>query len=170
VVFVELERRAAEIAERNLAANGWGEKGEVVHADVTEVARSRRGEASLVVCNPPYVAPGRGRVAASQVRARVGEVEVFVAAARQVAGKKARVCFVYPAQELGALLGTLQREGLHAKRMRMVHALADAPARVALVEARAGRAGGLIVAPALVERDAGGYTPEMSALLAGEGL
>lgn len=168
VVFVEVDGRAARIAERNLEANRWAARGEVVHADVSEVARTRRGEASLVVCNPPYIAPGRGRVAAAQARARSGELGVFVEAARQVAGRKARVCFVYPAQELGVLLSTMAAEGLHAKKMRMVHATADAMARVVLVEARAGRAGGLLVAPPFVERDDGGYTREMKAVFAGE--
>jgi tRNA1Val (adenine37-N6)-methyltransferase len=168
VVMVEVDGRTAAIARRNLEANAWGARGEVVHADVTEVARERRGEASLVVCNPPYVPPGKGRVAPEQARARSGEVGVFIAAARQIAGRKARVCFVYPAQELGAMLGGMAAEGLHAKRMRMVHATATAPARVVLIEARAGRAGGLLVVPPLVERDEGGYTREMKAVLSGE--
>lgn len=166
VVFVEIDDRPAAMARRNLDANGWTERGEVVRGDVRDIARARRGEASLVVCNPPYIAPGRGRVAASQARARTGEVAMFVEAARQVAGRKARVCFVYPAQELGALLATLAAEGLHAKRLRFVHATPEAPARVALVEAQAGRPGGLFVTPPLVERGPRGYTPEMQALLA----
>ena len=42
----------------------------------------------------------------------------------------------------------------------------ESPARVALVEAVAGRAGGLHVTPPLVERGPRGYTPEMQTLLA----
>jgi tRNA1Val (adenine37-N6)-methyltransferase len=166
VVFVEIDESPAAMARRNLDANGWTERGEVLRGDVRDVARSRQGEASLVVCNPPYVAPGRGRVSPAQARARCGELSTFVEAARQVAGRKARVCFVYPAQELGALLSTLAAEGLHAKRLRFVHGTPEAPARVALVEAQAARAGGLQVLPPLVERGARGYTPEMQALLA----
>jgi tRNA1Val (adenine37-N6)-methyltransferase len=166
VVFVEIDDRPAAMARRNLDANGWTDRGEVVRGDVRDVARARRGEAALVVCNPPYITPGKGRVAASQARARSGEVGTFVEAARQIAGRKARVCFVYPAQELGGLLGTMAAEGLHAKRLRFVHGTPDAPARIALVEAQAGRPGGLIVTPPLVERDPRGYTPEMEALLA----
>jgi tRNA1Val (adenine37-N6)-methyltransferase len=166
VVLVEIDDRPAAMARRNLDANGWTARGEVVRGDVRDVARARRGEASLVVCNPPYVAPGRGRVPAAQSRARSGELGTFVEAARQLAGRKARVCFVYPAQELGTLLGTLADEGLHAKRLRFVHGTPEAPARIALVEAQAGRAGGLHVMHPLVERGARGYTPEMQALLA----
>ena len=167
VVLVEIDAGPAAMARRNLDANGWTDRGEVLRADVRDVARSRRGQATLVVCNPPYVAPGRGRVAPAQARARIGELETFVGAARQIAGRKARVCFVYPAHELGTLLATLAADGLHAKRLRFVHASPDAPARVALVEARASRPGGLAVMPPLVERESTrGYTPELQALLA----
>jgi tRNA1Val (adenine37-N6)-methyltransferase len=168
VVLVEIDEQPAAMARRNLDANGWADRGEVVRGDVRDVARSRQGEAALVVCNPPYTAPGRGRVPAAEARARCGELEVFVHAARQVAGKRARVCFVYRAQELGTLLATLTHEGLHAKRMRFVHGTPEAPARIVLVEAQAGRPGGLFVLPPLVEREAGAYTPEMESLLSRE--
>lgn len=166
VVLVEIDEQPAAMARRNLDANGWTQRGEVVVGDVRDVAHSRRGEAGLVVCNPPYVAPGRGRVRANQIRARCGELVTFARAARQIAGRRARVCFVYPAQELAALLSALATEGLHAKRTRFVHATPESAARVALVEAVAGRAGGLMVLPPLVERGQRGYTPEMQALLA----
>jgi tRNA1Val (adenine37-N6)-methyltransferase len=166
VVFVEIDDLTAAMARRNLDANGWTDRGEIIRGDVSDVARSRRGEATLVVCNPPYIAPGRGRVPAAEARARSGDLGVFVEAARQIAGRRARVCFVYPAAELGALQTALVSEGLHPKRMRFVHASPAAAARIVLVEARAGRAGGLHVMPPLVERVARGYTPEMETLLA----
>jgi tRNA1Val (adenine37-N6)-methyltransferase len=168
VVLVEIDEQPAAMARRNLDVNGWADRGEVVRGDVRDVARSRRGEASLVVCNPPYTTPGRGQVRPSEALARCGDLAAFVHAARQVAGRRARVCFVYRAQELGALLANLADEGLHAKRMRFVHGTHEAPARVVLVEAQAGRAGGLFVLPPLVERDESGYTPEMESLLARE--
>jgi tRNA1Val (adenine37-N6)-methyltransferase len=154
------------MARRNLDANGWTGRGEVVRGDVCDVARSRRGEANLVVCNPPYIAPGRGRVPAAEARARCGDLGIFVEAARQLAGRAARVCFVYPASELRSLMETLAAEGLHCKRMRFVHASPATAARVVLVEAKAGKPGGLHVLPPLVERSARGYTPEMETLLA----
>ncbi|MGD0674782.1 MAG: methyltransferase [Polyangiaceae bacterium] len=166
VVFIEIDEAPAAMARRNLDANGWADRGEVIRGDVRDVARARRGEATLVVCNPPYLAPGRGRVSAAESRARVGDLGAFVSSARQVAGRRARVCFVYPAHELSTLLTRLALEGLHPKRLRFVHALAKAPARIALVEARAGRPGGLAILPPLVEHEVRGYTPEMESLLA----
>ena len=165
VVLVEIDEQPAAMARRNLDVNGWADCGEVVRGDVRDVALSRRGEAALVVCNPPYTAPGRGRVPVAEATARCGDLGAFVHAARQVAGKRARVCFVYRAQELGAMLESLSSEGLYAKRMRFVHGTPNAPARVVLVEAQAGRPGGLFVMPPLVEREAHGYTREMESLL-----
>jgi tRNA1Val (adenine37-N6)-methyltransferase len=162
VIFVDVDPVATGLVERNLRANGWRDRGEIVCADVRDLAETKRGLGDLVVCNPPYVSPGRGRVAPAEALARSGELTWFVRAARQLAGRHARCVFIYPAPELGHLLATLSAEGLFAKRLRFVHASSKAPARVALVEAAAGRPGGLSVVPALVERRADGYTAEMT--------
>jgi tRNA1(Val) A37 N6-methylase TrmN6 len=66
---------------------------------------------------------------------------------------------------LATLLAALRAAGLEAKRMRLVHADTDAPARVALIEARQAKPGGLLVEPPLVERAAHGYSEELRALL-----
>jgi tRNA1Val (adenine37-N6)-methyltransferase len=168
VVLVEIDGVPAAMARRNLDANGWTSQGEVVRGDVRDVALARRGEASLVVCNPPYVAPGAGRPAkgASRALARSGKLGTFVDAARTLAGRRARVCFVYPAREAQTLLATLSRAGLEPKRMRAVHASTDTPARIVLVEAQPAKPGGLVIVPPLFERSAHGYTDEISALLA----
>ena len=81
----------------------------------------------------------------------MGSLDAFVLAARKLAGRRARVCFVYPANELSTLLATLRAAGLEPKRMRAVHAKRDAPARIVLVESQAAKAGGLVIEPPLVE-------------------
>jgi len=168
VVLVEIDRAASAAAQANLDANGWGNRGEVVCADVRRLA-GRMGGADLVVCNPPYVAPGSGRPASSpeRARARSGELAHFTAAARGVLGRRARACFVYPAHGTGALWTSLSLSGLVPKRMRAVHADEKTPARIVMVEAHPGRPGGLAVLPPLFERDAAGYSPEVASLLAG---
>jgi tRNA1Val (adenine37-N6)-methyltransferase len=151
-VLVEIDAAAAKLAQRNVDANGWSDRAEVFTADVRDAARDRRGEADLVVCNPPYTEPGRGRAPApSRALARSGSLAVFVDAARAVAGRRARVCFVYPAPETLTLFESLRAAGLEPKRARYVHATATAPARIVLVEARAAKRGGLVMEPPLVE-------------------
>ncbi len=146
VTMIEIDAALAKLAQRNARTNDWESRIEVVHGDVADAA----GVADLVVCNPPYVVPGRGRAPApARARARSGPLDVFLDAARRLAGRRARVCFVYPAIELTTLLTSLRARGLEPKRLQTVHSKPDRQARVVLVEAVAGKPGGLVVAPPL---------------------
>lgn len=152
-LLVEVDKAAATLATTNAAKNGIERRIDVVIGDAFRVASARRGEASLVVCNPPYVAPGRGRTPAieARARARMGSLDTFVQAARIVAGRRAKVCFVYPAQESVTLMALLRGAGLEPKRVAWVHPNPTAPARVVLVEAQAGKPGGLLVEPCILD-------------------
>ncbi len=168
VILIEIDETSSEAARANLSSNGWASQGEVVCRDVRDLEPGTR-QADLVVCNPPYVAPGRGRVSERReiARARSGELGVFTRAARLLLGRRARVCFVYPAHDLGALWVALTTAGLEPKRLRPVHATDTSPARVVLVEARPAKPGGLVLEAPLVERVGGHYSPEVLAMLGG---
>jgi len=167
VTMVEIDETLAELARENAEANGWADRVDVVHADVTRAARELRARADLVVCNPPYVPPGRGREPREAVReAKYGGLDAFVEAARTVAGRRARACFVYPAVELTTLLTTLRAQGLEPKRLRTVHGRAGDDARVVLVESAPGKPGGLVVEPPFVENEGGERSRALAELLA----
>lgn len=167
VTMVEIDPALASLATGNASENGWAGRVDVVAADVKRAAKDLRAAADLVVCNPPYVTPGRGRAPAERVRsAKYGDLMVFASAARHIAGRRARVCFVYPAIEAITLLGALRDHGLEAKRLRAVHGRADDKARVVLVESVPGKPGGLVLEPPFIETDGhGGRSPALSALL-----
>jgi tRNA1(Val) A37 N6-methylase TrmN6 len=99
----------------------------------------------------------------------VGDVEPFVAAAAHcLAGNKARAVFAYPASELPELLAAAERSLLVPKRLRLVHPFIDRPARLALVEFKRARPGGLVIEPPLVEWERENLpSPEMAALSEG---
>jgi tRNA1Val (adenine37-N6)-methyltransferase len=98
--------------------------------------------------------------------AKYGELTAFVEAARRIAGRRARACFVYPAIEATTLLGTLRAHGLEPKRLRAVHGRAGDKARVVLVESVAGKPGGLAIEPPFVETDErGARSVDLDALL-----
>jgi tRNA1Val (adenine37-N6)-methyltransferase len=156
VTMIEVDPALAALAEANAKSNGWSERIAVRRADVADVSDLPAGAADLVVCNPPYVEPGRGRVPSpARARARSGPLSVFLDATRRLAGRRARACFVYPAIEATTLLTELRARGLEPKRLRPVHGRAQDPARVVLVECCAGRPGGLSIEPPLVETTAG---------------
>ena len=154
VVLVEREADLAELCAKNLALSGAPGAVEPVDLDAAELPRSLVQRADLVVTNPPFFPDGRGRPRRDPKsrRARSGGLEPFLrGAARTLAGPSASACVVYPAPALPELLAVAAAHGLVPKRLRLVHSTSERPARVALVELRRAKPGGLVVEPPLVE-------------------
>jgi tRNA1Val (adenine37-N6)-methyltransferase len=133
-----------------------------------------RQTADLVVSNPPFftAATSRPGPQSDKTRARFGELEPFLkAAAAAVLGTRSRVAFVYPARELTRFLAEATRVQLVPKRLRLVHADAQSPARIALIELRRAQPGGLVILPPLLEwTEKGARSPELVRILAGKRL
>lgn len=131
-----------------------------------------RQAADLVVSNPPFFDPDNSRQGphAEKTRARFGDLTPFVsAAAAAVSGTRGRVAFIYPARELSYFLASAERVKLIPKRLRLVHADANSPARVALIELRRAKPGGLVVLPPLFEWSQKALrSPELAEILAGK--
>lgn len=168
VDLVEQDATLAALARENLANAGCDGAVHELELGVAKLPAALIG-ADLVVANPPFFADGATRPARDPRvrRARSGALVPFLVAARELLpGPRARAAFAYPARSLSALLESAAREGLVAKRLRLVHADPRATARLALVELRRARAGGLVVEPPLFEWSARGVrSPELSALL-----
>jgi tRNA1Val (adenine37-N6)-methyltransferase len=166
VLLIDKDRGLAALSQKNLTANGWDDRGQALALDILDLSSLAPASADLIVCNPPYVAPGRGRLPGVTATARVGPLGGFTRAARRLLGPRGRAAFVYPAGELATLFEELRAAGLEPKRMRLVHATRDQPARIALVEAVPGKRGGLVVSPPVFERDGQGPSAELTAMLA----
>lgn len=133
-----------------------------------------RQSADLVVCNPPFFDPAQTRPSREPAKAsaRFGDLEPFVAAAAAaVSGSRTRVTFVYPARELGGFLAAAASVHLVPKRLRLVHSDATSAARVALLELRRAKPGGLEVQPPLFEWSSKGVrSAELARVIAGAAL
>jgi tRNA1Val (adenine37-N6)-methyltransferase len=168
LALVERDPALAELARQNL--QGQAARGRVLVHDLSGggLPRELLGAAELVVSNPPFFLASEHRAPKSAARqqARLGGLEPFIeAASRALSGPKSRAVFVYPARALGELLRAADAVKLVAKRLRFVHAYGDRPARLALVELRRARAGGLVVEPPLLEWSRPGRrSPELSKL------
>lgn len=163
-LLVESDPVLAALARENIARGGFDAS--VLEADVTRGRLSDSG-VPLVLCNPPYYPPQSHRPAPSPAKAsaRSGDVAPFLrVAAALLARKTGRACFSYPASQLPELLSEAAGFGLVAKRLRIVHASVAAPARLALVELRAARPGGLVIEPPLFEWSGRARSPELAEL------
>ena len=95
---------------------------------------------SLVLANPPYRQPGRGRLPAEPLRRaalfeRKGGLDDFCRAAERAMAPDGRFGLLFPAARMEELLSALAGTGLETVRLLPVHARANTPARVVLVEA-----------------------------------
>ncbi len=165
--LVEWDPELAALAELNAAAASAPARVHV--AEVASLPPALVSGVDVVLCNPPYFAPGTTRPPSGPraLRAEVGELGPFLRATSQALGPRGRAAFAYPTQSLAELLRQAAELGLMPKRLRFVHPTADAPARLALVELKPARPGGLAVESPLVEWQATGVrSAEIAALIA----
>ena len=160
-LLIEADSKLVALARENLSRTGF--EGEARELDLTR-ERLRESAVPLVLCNPPYYPARSHRPAqsAAKAAARSGELGPFLAAASAlIARKTGRALFSYPAPQLPELLAQAARAGLVAKRLRFVHAREAEPARLALIELRVARPGGLVVEPPLIEWIGRRRSPEL---------
>lgn len=166
---VELDHDLAECCERNFEAAGLD--GVVLRHDLQEpLAAELAGRFKLVISNPPFFAPGTGRVPAMAGRARarhgldINTEDLFAGAARllPVGG---RMVLCWPPARLVEALAALTHARLTPKRLRLVHGRQGRPASLALIEAAKDRGPQLTVEPPLICYGQGrDYSPEVAAI------
>ncbi len=151
--LIETEPPLARLAAKNLALAHV--RGDVHELDILrdDVPESLVGASDVVLSNPPFFQPARVSLSSStpRQRARHGALEPFVRTAASVMGRRAYAYFVYPAPSLPEFLHVARRTGLVAKRLQFVHPFERAPARLALLELKRAKEGGLAVEPPIVE-------------------
>lgn len=157
---VEIQPAEADRARRTMLLNGLAEKIAVHCRDLRDVrAFLPHAAYDLVICNPPYSAGDSALHSPdpAQSTARTEEActlsDVVRAAAWLVKG---RFVFMLPASRLPEAFDTLAQSRLKPKRLRLVHARADRPARLALRDASRDVKPGLSVLPPLIAHNPDG--------------
>ena len=163
---VEIQIDAADRAKRTMRLNGVQDRITVHCRDLRDV-KSFLPHAGydLVICNPPYSADDsalHSPSAALRTARTEGECTFEdIAAAAAYLTKAAFACML-PAPRLPEAFDTLRRHRLEPKRLRLVHANAQRPARLALILARRDVRPGLTVeSPLLVKTPDGADTDEI---------
>jgi len=158
VLGLDLEPAMAAAAGQNAAALGLAERFTARVADVRDIRsvdRLHPESCDLVLCNPPYRAPGSGRRPAGQARdaARFevgGSLPDFAAAAAYLLANKGFFVCIHLAERLTHVAAALAAHRLEIKRLLPIAPRADAPARQILIVARKNGGPGLILEPPLI--------------------
>ena len=159
---VEIQPDAAERAQRTMRLNGLEGRIKIFNRDLKEI-RSFLPHASyeLVICNPPY-SPSAASLPSPKAALRAARqesectLEDVAAAAAWLLRDRARFCLMLPAPRLTEAFETLKEHRLEPKRLRLVHANASRPARLALIETMLAVHPGLTIEPPLIVKDSNG--------------
>jgi tRNA1Val (adenine37-N6)-methyltransferase len=131
------------------------------------------GPVDLVVSNPPYRQIKSGRINTSSQKAVARHelkvnLDTLLTTVRRMLGKSGRFVAIYPSVRAVDLLTAMRADDIEPKRVTMVHAKADAPARLVAIEGvRGGRPGLDVEAPLIIYDDDGSYTQSVAAMIAG---
>ena len=143
---VELSAADSQLARENLAENHLN--GAILTGDIRKLALPA-GEASLVVCNPPYFKAGSG-TSGGPARMEVAELADWCAAAGRLLKNGGRFALVHRPERLAEVFAAMKAAGVEPKRLQLVQHGLDTPPSAVLVEGvRQGRPG-LTVLPVLL--------------------
>ena len=150
---VELEAEAAQCARDNLAANGL--EGTILTADLRTRGLLPNEGFDLVISNPPYFSPERGKAGGRGRCAPESLPDELCAAANRLLPTGGRFALTCRPERLCDLLCALRGHRLEPKRLRLAAHDAGRPPFAALVEAVKNGGPGLEVGPLLIRTPEG---------------
>jgi tRNA1Val (adenine37-N6)-methyltransferase len=163
---IEIQRQMAQMAARSVRLNGLSARISVFCADLRDAPTLLgQGGHSLIVCNPPYNAPGASTARASDAE-RVARQEDGCAAgdiaraASRLLKNGGRLAMVYPAPRLFDLMCAMRAARIEPKRVRMIQNTANSAPKLALIDGVKGGRSALHCMPPLILSEGGAPSAE----------
>ncbi len=177
VTLVEIDANLAELGRENARRNGYGERAEMIVADIRKLARGKgpaslAATADLVIANPPFNDPGRRNVSPDAGRRRAhaaadSELDPWFAAADRVLQAAGRLVLIHRPDAIETILAALAGR-FGATELIPIFPRPDAAAIRIIVRAIKGRRTPPSLRPGLVLNDADGRpTAAAEAILRG---
>lgn len=171
VTGIEIQAKALQLAEKAAAENALSDHLHFLCDDLRNAkAHFPTGSFDLVVCNPPYYPPARGKVS-EEVSIRTARSEVactleeLCKATAYLLRWGGSFCLVHKPERLADVLCALRDTAIEAKRLRFVCKTAASAPSLVLIEGRRGGKTGLSIDPPLIlQNNDGTPTREVDAL------
>jgi tRNA1Val (adenine37-N6)-methyltransferase len=155
-------------ARENVCRLGFAERFALLRADACGPWGIAPESMDLVLCNPPYRDPGRGRICPDEAKTlarfeRRAELVDFVRAAAYLLRNRKSCVFIHLAERVDELLDLLRVSRLQPKEVLFVHQRQDTTARLVLVRSLKNGGPGLTVHPPLILHEGRGSETRLSA-------
>ncbi|HPB70498.1 MAG TPA: tRNA1(Val) (adenine(37)-N6)-methyltransferase [Syntrophales bacterium] len=171
VVGIEIQPELADLARRNVQANGLDDRIEIRCGDVRQPAGAIPERAcDAVVFNPPYRRLDAGRINDDPQRARsrheiLGSLQDFLRAAAFALKAKGSVSLIYPSSRASELMVRMRAARLEPKRLLPVYSHAASEGEFVLVEGiKAGGEEMKLLPPLVLYGGDGRYTASVEAI------
>lgn len=174
--LIDSDCRAAALARVNLERNAL--PGRVYEADVLDRAALRSiGPAQLVITNPPFLDPGRTRLAPdpdkrnahAMPQAGPAPLAAWISACLALLDEGGIFILIHKPEALAEILNTVAAQA-GALTLLAIQPRAEKPAIRILIRAQKGSRAPFGIAPPLVLNGAGGFLPQAEAIHRGEAL
>ena len=171
ILCAEIQPAYADLCRRNVLLNRLEERIRVVEADVRDVSLlGEKGSYDAVFSNPPYMTVSSGYACRSEAKnvARhevCGSIFDFAKSAAAMLKYGGSFYVVYRSDRMADLFAACYATDLSPKRMTLVHARADLPPSMLLLEARRGGGVGMRVSRPLILTADGKNTADYEYLL-----
>lgn len=138
VFAVEVQKRACNLAEKSVLANGLEDRIEIINQDLNKLD-FKRESLDYIITNPPYVEKGRGlknnkeaiNIAFSEELLTLEDIFLF---AKKTLKFKASLFMINRANRLVDILSLARKHKLEPVKIRMVHSYLESPAKLVMVE------------------------------------
>ena len=163
---VEIVEGAASLAKKNIFHNKIGDRMQVFHMDLKDVAeRFEAGSFDAVVSNPPFMQMGGGIPTGREelLCARMElccTIDDVCRAASHLLKFGGSFSLVYRPSRLSDLFAALLKNNMQPKRMRLVQDTVNAEPSLVLLEARKGGGSGIKLLPTLILKNEDGSESE----------
>lgn len=170
VTAVEVQEGLADLARRNVALNGLGDRIEVVRADFRTWGRGRRFD--VVFANPPYIRGRAGRLSASAEKsAAKHEINCDIFDIMRATGaflkKDGRAYFVYPEKRRKDFEDAVNAHDMKLGTLRPVCSREGEAAILFLAECGRAFSETRVLPPLILHGRDGEYTADAAAVFSG---
>lgn len=142
IIGVEIQRRLAGLAQRNVRLNRFQDLITILHRDLKKLPEIYPpGSFDLILSNPPFRPLGSGNLSLNPEKAiarhelRITLPELL-AVSRRLLKPRGRLCLVYPSERWSYLLAGIKQADLFVSRAQLAYDRRGGNPRLGLVEAR----------------------------------
>lgn len=168
IIGVEIQEKAVDIANRNIAMNGLEDQIKIVLDDMKDYSLNHQNTSNLVLCNPPFFKVGEKSHLNDNEYLLLARHEIavnlegIIQSAQRLLDYHGRFAMVHRPDRLIEIIELMKKYDIEPKRLRMVYPKVGKESHIVLIEGMyKGQPGLTIESPLYAHNEDGSYSDEV---------